>query len=164
MAPLLALLWDLGPLPVRRGGAATPQAWTSAPQRRALLIEGWEGEEEESGGHWVGVTHDGTARCLSRGETPLAMPPDLYAAASAVLASIPRVYAAWNCWTNYSVWGCVVWFGLVWQAPGPWLCPSRWTQDLRHGARITQRIDVGSASPHSQPSVSPVANLVNCPP
>ena len=58
VAPLLAPLWDLGPLPVRRGGAATPQAWTSAPQRRVLLIERWDSEEEGSGGHWVGV-HNG---------------------------------------------------------------------------------------------------------
>ena len=65
VAPLLAPLWDLGPLPVRRGGAATPQAWTSAPLRRVLLIEGWDSEEEGSGGHWVGVTHGGTVRCLS---------------------------------------------------------------------------------------------------
>ena len=95
VAPVPAPLWDLGPIPVRRGGAATPQAWTSAPQRRALLIEGWDGEEEESGGHWVGVTQDGTVRCLSRGDKPLATPPDLYAAAGAVPASIPRVYAMW---------------------------------------------------------------------
>ena len=31
VAPLLAPLWDLGPLPVRRAGAAAPQTWTSAP-------------------------------------------------------------------------------------------------------------------------------------
>ena len=95
VAPLLAPLWDPGPLPVRRGGAATPQAWTSAPQRRVLLIEGWDSEAEGSGGHWVGVTHDGTVKCLSRGDRSLAAPPDLHAATGAVLASIPRVYAVW---------------------------------------------------------------------
>ena len=95
VAPLLAPLWDLGALPVRRSGASTPQAWASAPQRRALLVEGWDGEARESGGHWVGVTHDGTVRCLSRGNRPLARPPDQYAVAGAVLASTPRVYAVW---------------------------------------------------------------------
>ena len=50
---------------------------------------------EESGGHWVGETHDGTVRCLSRGNLPLAIPPYPYAAASEVLASIPRVYTVW---------------------------------------------------------------------
>ena len=95
VAPLLAPLWDLGPLPVRRGGASAPQAWASAPQRRALLVEGWDDVAEESGGHWVGVTHDGTIRFLSRGHRPLATLPDQYAVASVVLASIPRVYAVW---------------------------------------------------------------------
>ena len=95
VAPVLATLWDLGPLPVHRGGAATPQAWTSAHQRRVLLIEGWDGEEEGSGGHCVGVTHDGTVRCLSRRNRPLTTPPDLYAATGAMLASIPSVYAEW---------------------------------------------------------------------
>ena len=93
VAPLLAPLWDLGPLPVRRGGASTPQAWTSAPQHRALLVEGWDDVAEGSRGHWAGVTHDSTILCLSRGNWPLAMPPNKYAAAGAVLASIPRVYA-----------------------------------------------------------------------
>ena len=50
---------------------------------------------EESGGHWVDITHGGTIRCLSRGNRPLATPPDQYAAAGAVLASIPKVYAVW---------------------------------------------------------------------
>ena len=50
---------------------------------------------EESGGHWVGGTHDGTILCLSRGNRPLAMPPDPCAAAGEVLASIPRVCAVW---------------------------------------------------------------------
>ena len=92
VAPLLAPLWDVCPLPVCRGGAPTPQSWTCAPQRRVLLIEGWDGEEVDSGGHWVGVTHDSTIRCLSWGDRPLATPPDLYAAAGAVPASIPRRY------------------------------------------------------------------------
>ena len=43
----------------------------------------------------MGVTHDGTVRCLSRGDRSLATPPDLHAATGAVLASIPRVYAVW---------------------------------------------------------------------
>ena len=43
----------------------------------------------------MGVTHDGTVRCLSRGNRTLATPPDLHAATGAVLASIPRVYAVW---------------------------------------------------------------------
>ena len=95
VAPLLAPLWDLGPLPVRRAGAAAPQAWTSAPQHRVLLVEGWDDEAEGSGGHWVGITHGGTVRCLLRGDRPLAPPQDPLAAAGAVLASIPRVYAVW---------------------------------------------------------------------
>ena len=40
VAPLLAPLWDLGPLPTRRAGAAAPQPWIDAPQRQALLVEG----------------------------------------------------------------------------------------------------------------------------
>ena len=76
-------------------GRLQGQAWASAPQRRALLVEGWDEELEESGGHWVGVTHNGTIRCLSRGNRPLATPPDQYAAAGVVLASTPRVYAVW---------------------------------------------------------------------
>ena len=95
VAPLLAPLWDQGPLPVRRGGAPTPQAWTRAPQRRVLLIEGQDDVAEGSGGRCVGVTHDGTLLCLLRGNRSLAMPPDQYAAACAVLTSIPRVYALW---------------------------------------------------------------------
>ena len=95
VAPLLAPLWGLGPLPVRRAGAATLQAWASAPQRRVLLVEGWDDEAEGSGGHWVGVTHGGTVKCLSRGDRSLAAPPDPHAAAGAVVASIPRVYAVW---------------------------------------------------------------------
>ena len=93
IAPLPAPLWDPGPLPVRRAGAAAPQAWASAPQRRVLVVEGWDDEAEGSGGHWVGVTHGGTARCLLRGDRSLAAPPDPLVAAGAVLASIPRVYA-----------------------------------------------------------------------
>ena len=58
-------------------------------------MEGWDDEEEGSGGRWVGVTHDGTVRCLSRGDRSLAMPPDLCAATGAALASIPWVYAVW---------------------------------------------------------------------
>ena len=72
-----------------------PQAWTSAPQRRVLLVEGWDDEAEGSGGHWVGITHGGTIRCLLRGDRPLAPPQDPLAAAGAVLASIPRVFAVW---------------------------------------------------------------------
>ena len=68
VAPLLALLWDLGPLPVHRGRAPTPQAWTSAPQCRALLIEGWGDVAEGSRGHLAGVTPDGTF-CASPGAT-----------------------------------------------------------------------------------------------
>ena len=85
----------LGPLPVRRARAAAPQAWTSAPQRRVLLVEGWDDEAEGSVGHWVGITHGGTIRCLLRGNRPLAPPRDPLAAAGAVLASIPRVFAVW---------------------------------------------------------------------
>ena len=65
------------------------------PQGRVLLIDGWNNEAECCGGHWVGVTHGGTIRCLSRGDKSLAVPPDLHAASGAVLASIPRVYAVW---------------------------------------------------------------------
>ena len=95
VAPLLAPLWDLGPLPARRAGAAAPQPWVEAPQRRALLVEGWGDEAEGSGGHWVGITHDGSVRCLLRGVRPLAPPKDARAAAAEVLASTPRVYAVW---------------------------------------------------------------------
>ena len=58
VAPLLAPLWDLGPLPTRRAGAAAPQPWVDVPQRRVLLVEGSDDEAEGSGGHWVGITHD----------------------------------------------------------------------------------------------------------
>ena len=95
VAPLLTPLWDLGPLPVRHAAAAAPQAWASAPQCRVLLVEGWDNDAEGSGGHWVGVTHGGTVRCLLRGDRSLAAPQDALAAAGAVLASIPRVYAVW---------------------------------------------------------------------
>ena len=95
VAALLARLWDLGTLLVRYGGASAPQAWASTPQRRALRVEGWDDPAEDSAGHWVGVTHDSTIRCLSLGNRPLAAPPDQYAAAGAVLASIPRFYAVW---------------------------------------------------------------------
>ena len=95
VAPLLAPLWDLGPLPARRARAAAPQPWVDAPQRRALLVEGWDDEAEGSGGHWVGITHDGSVRCLLRGVRPLAPPRDARAAAAEVLASTPRVYAVW---------------------------------------------------------------------
>ena len=95
VAPMLAPLWDLGPLPVRRGRASTPQAWTSAPQSRTLLVEGWDDVAEGPGGHWVGVTRDGTILCLFWGNRRLAMPGNQYAAAGAVLASISRVYAVW---------------------------------------------------------------------
>ena len=43
----------------------------------------------------MGVTHDGILWCLLRGKRSMAMPPDPYAAASAVLHSVPRVYAMW---------------------------------------------------------------------
>ena len=83
------------PLPARRGGASTPQTSTTGPQRRALLVEGWDEVAQESGGHWVGVTHHGTILCLFRGNRPLAMPLELYVAAGAVLALISKVYAVW---------------------------------------------------------------------
>ena len=95
VAPLLAPLWDQGPLPVRHAGAAAPQPWTNAPQRRVLLVEGWDDEAEGSGGHWVGITHGGTIRCLLRGNRPLAPPRDPHVAAVTVWASIPRVFAVW---------------------------------------------------------------------
>ena len=60
-----------------------------------LLIEGRDSEDEGFRGHSVGVTHDGTVRCLSRGDRSLATPPDQHAATGAVLASIPKVYAVW---------------------------------------------------------------------
>ena len=96
VAPLLAPLWDLGPLPTRRAGAAAPRPWVDAPQRRALLVEGWGHEAEGSGGHWVGITHDGSVRCLLRGVRPLAPPKDARAAAAEVLAFTPRLYAVWH--------------------------------------------------------------------
>ena len=95
VAPLLAPLWDLGPLPARRAGAAAPHPWTNAPQRRVLLVKGWDDEAEGSGGHWVGITHGGSIRCLLRGDRPLAPPRDPHVAAAIVLASIPRVFAVW---------------------------------------------------------------------
>ena len=69
VAPLLAPLWDLGPLPVRCGGAPTPQAWVCAPQHRTLLVEGWDDLAEGSGGHQVGVTRNGTS-CGATGPWP----------------------------------------------------------------------------------------------
>ena len=95
VAPLLTPLWDLGPLPVRRAGAAAPQSWTNAPQRWVLLVEGWDNESEGSGGHWVGITRGGTIWCLLRDDKPLAPAFDPHAATVAVLASIPRVFTVW---------------------------------------------------------------------
>ena len=69
--------------------------WVDAPQRRMLLVEGWDDEAEGSGGHWVGITHGGSVRCLLRGVRPLPPPRDPRAAATAVMASTPRVYAVW---------------------------------------------------------------------
>ena len=57
------------------------------------LVEGWDDEAHGAGGHWVGITNGGPIRCLLRGDIPLAPPRDPLAAASAVLASIPRVFA-----------------------------------------------------------------------
>ena len=71
----------------------------------------------------MGVTYDGTVRCLSRGDRPLAAPPDLYAVAGAVLASIPRVYAVWYA---------------VLPAPGPPLLPPQ-HQYPRAGDAATAR-------------------------
>ena len=47
-----------------------------------------------------------------------------------------------------------VWFGLVWQAPGPWLCPSLGRKAYRMGRGLLQRIDAGSihlGHPYGQP-------------
>ena len=85
-------LWDSGHLPVRWSGACALEEWATAPERSALLVEGWDHKVEEFRGHWMGVTHDGTIRCLSRGIRPLVTPPHEYAAAGAVRASIPGVY------------------------------------------------------------------------
>ena len=60
-----------------------------------LLVDGWDDEAEGSGGHWVGITQGGTIRCLLRGDRPLAPPRDPLAAAGAVLASVPRLFAVW---------------------------------------------------------------------
>ena len=60
-----------------------------------LVIEWWDEEAEDSGGHWVGVTHGGTVRCLSRGDRSLAAPRDPHVSAGAVVASILRVHAVW---------------------------------------------------------------------
>ena len=65
---------DRGPLPARGAGAAAPRPWTNAPQRRVLLVEGWDDEAEGSGGPWLGITHGDTIRCLLRGDRPLAPP------------------------------------------------------------------------------------------
>ena len=71
VAPLLAPLWDLGPLLARRAGAAAPQPWVDAPQRRALLVEGWDNEAEGSGGHWVSpTTAPSGASCGASGPSP----------------------------------------------------------------------------------------------
>ena len=43
----------------------------------------------------MGITQDGSVRCLLRGVRPLAPPRDARAAAAQVLASTPRVYAVW---------------------------------------------------------------------
>ena len=95
VAPVLAPLWDQGPLLARRAGAAAPRPWVDAPQRRVLLVEGWDDAAEGSGGQWVGITHGGSVMCLLRGVRPLAPPRYPRAAAAAVLASTPRVYAVW---------------------------------------------------------------------
>ena len=86
-----------GPLGLRvcRAGAAAPRAWTSAPRRRVLLVEGWDEEAEGSEGHWVRISHGATVRCLVRGGRPLAPPRDPLAAAGAVRASVLRVYVVW---------------------------------------------------------------------
>ena len=83
--------------PLGPGPPPGPPSRSSRPaalDRRVLLVEGWDDEAEGSGGHWVGITHGGSIRCLPRGDRPLAPPKDPHAAA-AVLASIPRVYAVW---------------------------------------------------------------------
>ena len=59
------------------------------------MVEVRDGVAEESGGHWVGITHGGTLLCLLRGNRPLAMPPDPQFVAQAVLASVPEVYVVW---------------------------------------------------------------------
>ena len=69
--------------------------WASAPRGQVLLVEGWDDDAEGSGGHWLSITHNGAVRCLLQGDRPLALPRDVVAAAGAVLASIPRVYAVW---------------------------------------------------------------------
>ena len=94
-SPLWPPCWHPSGTWVPSPSATVELAWTSVPQRHMLLIKGWDKEAEGSGGHWVGVTHGGTVRCLSRGDRSLAAPPDLHAATGAVLASIPRVYVVW---------------------------------------------------------------------
>ena len=60
-----------------------------------LLVEGWDDGAEGSTGHLVGITHGGTITCLLWGYRPLAPPRELLAAAGAVSASVPRVFAVW---------------------------------------------------------------------
>ena len=59
------------------------------------MLQGWDDEAQCSGRHWVGVSHNGTVRCLLRGDKSLGAPPDPLAAAGAVLAYVMRVYAVW---------------------------------------------------------------------
>ena len=76
-------------------GAPVPPTWAQAPHHKALTVEVWDGEAEESGGHWVGVTHDGTLLYLLWGNRLVAVPPDPRDVARAVLAPIALVYAVW---------------------------------------------------------------------
>ena len=82
-----------GPPPGPPRRAAAPRPWIDAPQRRVLLVEGWDDEAEGSGSHWVGITDGGSVRCLLRGVMPLARDPR--AAAAALMASTRRLCAVW---------------------------------------------------------------------
>ena len=91
---------------------------------------------EGSGGHWVGVTHEGALLCLLQGNRSLAMPPDQCAAARAVLTSVPRV--------------CAVWYAVLLGQGGPQLHPQHQyphagegaTRELMRAWRQRRRVQV----------------------
>ena len=72
VTPVLAPLWDLGPLPARRARAAALQPWVDAPQSRALLVK-WGTTRPRAPGAigWVSpTTAPSGASCGASGPSP----------------------------------------------------------------------------------------------